>query len=426
MRYSMAAASLAHTYGNIATFANDFLVSLFPPNYFKTNYINSTIAYRDFATFNNNRKEFIKKQKPMIIMKPRIEMDMNDELPINQTYLAQRIYDINNDDIETGNLQNFFYDRDNKRQIQFLLNSLRIVFDVAIIVETQMEQINLAHYFKNRVRQNWEMTKVVGLESYISRDIMWLLAKDAGYEDIFTTSEENRIGEFLSYVNNHSMYPVTIKYKNASGRHEFFRYHHSHVNMAITGLSIDDPSKKNMVSDECYITFSLRCDFNTAGLYVYLSNNDVIFEQIRNEGLQDSNVLLGNDKLVPLFTPQYYATNRTMPNGWQVFTMPAFEIDTDEVPYPLDLSVLLNTSLTEAYNYHKKHGIPMTTFLDAVVLKGPREMEAERKEYRIDWEELKLYVYNCSITAEYRFIMLVNTEYLNNLLADIVKFREEK
>ena len=68
----------------------------------------------------------------------------------------------------------------------------------------------------------------------------------------------------------------------------------------------------------------------------------------------------------------------------------------------------------------------MTTFLDAVVLKGPREMEVERKEYRIDWDELKLYVYNCSITAEYRFIMLVNTEYLNNLLADIVKFREEK
>jgi hypothetical protein len=27
---------------------------------------------------------------------------------------------------------------------------------------------------------------------------------------------------------------------------------------------------------------------------------------------------------------------------------------------------------------------------------------------------------------EYHFILLVNTEYLNNLLADIVKFREER
>ena len=136
------------TYGNIATFVNQWLLDLFPKNYFKTDYINSTIAYRDFATYNNNRKEFIKKQKPMLILRPRIEIDTQDELPINQTYLANRIYDVMNDDIDTGNLQSFFEDRDNKRYIQFLLNSLRITFDVTIVVETLMEQINLVHYFK--------------------------------------------------------------------------------------------------------------------------------------------------------------------------------------------------------------------------------------------------------------------------------------
>lgn len=422
MRYSMAAASLAHTYGNIATFADSFLLSLFPPNYFKTNYINSTIAYRDFATFNNNRQEFIKKQKPMLLLRPRIEMDIQDELPINQTYLAQRIYDINNDDIETGNLQNFFFDKDNKRQIQFLLNALRINFDVTILVETQMEQINLAHYFKNRVRQNWEMTKIVGLESYISRDIMYLLAKDAGFEDVFTTSEENRIGEFLSYVNNNSMYPVTLKYKNASGRHEFFRYHHSHVNMAITGLSIDDPSKKGFVADACAINFTLRCDFNTAGLYVYLSNNDTVFEEFEKAGICEG---IDTIKLVNVTTPQVIY-NRTLPNGWQIFTTPAFDIDTDERPYPLDFSVLLNTSLNEAVSFHRKHGIPLTTFMGVEVLKNNRTMEIEKNEYYIDWDNLTLYVNNCNINQEYRFILYVNTEYLNNLLADIVKFREER
>ena len=424
MRYSMAAASMAHTYGNIATFANSWLLSLFPPNYFKTNYINSTIAYKDFVTYNNNRKEFIKKQKPMILLRPRIEIDTLDELPINQTYLAQRIYDIHNDDIETGNLQNFFFDRDNKRQIQFLLNALRINFDVTIAVETQMEQINLVHYFKNRVRQNWEMTTVVGLESFISRDIMYLLAKDAGFEDVFTTSEENRIGEFLSYVNNNSMYPVTIKYKNASGRHEFFRYHHSHVNMAITNLSIDDPTKKGFVSDECLINFTLRCDFNTAGLYVYLSNNDTVFEEFEREGISEG--VLEQTKLINVTTPQKIYNSRTLPNGWQIFTTPAFDIDTDERPYPLDFSVLLNVSLMEAVKYHNKHGIPLTTFMDIEVLKNNRTMEIERKEYEIDWNNLTLLVYNCNKNQEYRFILSVNTVYLNDLLADIVNFRDEK
>lgn len=424
MRYSMAAASMAHTYGNIANFANQWLLSLFPPNYFKTDYINSTIAYRDFATYNNNRKEFIKKQKPMLLLRPRIEIDIQDELPINQTYLANRIFDINNDDIETGNLQNFFFDKDNKRQIQFLMNALRINFDVTIVVETQMEQINLVHYFKNRVRQGYEMTVLANLESFISRDIMYLLAKDAGFEDVFTTSEESRIGEFLTYVNRHSMYPVTLKYKNASGRHEFFRYHTSHVNMAITGLSIDDPGKKNQVTDECLINFTLRCDFNTAGLYVYLSNNDTVFEEFERENLHLTDIFR-ETSMISVVTPQK-VYNRTLPNGWQIFTTPAFDIDTDERPYPLDFSVLLNTSLNEAVRYHRKHGIPLTTFMDIEVIKNNRTMKPENKEYEIDWDNLTIYVYNCNINVEYRFILSVNTLYLNELIQDIVNFKDEK
>ena len=426
MRYSMASASMAHTYGNITTFVNHWLLDLFPKNYFKTNYINSTIAYRDFATYNNNRKEFIKKQKPMLLIRPRIEIDTQDELPINQTYLANRIYDVMNDDIDTGNLQTFFDDRDNKRYIQFLLNSLRIVYDVSIVVETLMEQINLVHYFKNRVRQGYDMTVIAYLESFISRDIMYLLAKDAGFEDVFLKNPEERkhtMGDFLSYVNNNSLYPVTVKYKNSSGRHEFFRFHPTYVNMAITNLSIDEPSKKNQVVEESFISFSLRCDFNTAGMYLYLSNNDAIFEPDVNTPSMDNPI---KDDMVPIVTPQNIYSNRTLPNGWQIFTTPAFDIDSDERPYPLDFSVLLNTSLNEAVNYHIKNGIPLTTFMDIEILKNNRSMELEKGEYEIDWNNLTVYIHNCDIVQEYRFILSVNTLYLNELLADIVKFKEER
>ena len=332
-----------------------------------------------------------------------------------------------NDDIDTGNLQSFFDDRDNKRYIQFLLNSLRITFDVTIVVETLMEQINLVHYFKNRVRQGYDMTILAYMESFISRDIMYLLAKDAGYEDVFLKDPEERkhtMGDFLSYVNNNSLYPVTVKYKNASGRHEFFRYHPTYVNMAITGLSIDEPSKKNQVVEECYINFSLRCDFNTAGLYVYLSNNDAIFDEKIYE--QTATVDELRTDMVPVITPQHAYTNRTLPNGWQIFTTPAFDIDSDERPYPLDFSVLLNTSLNEAIYYHKKNGIPLNTFLDIEILKNNRTMDIELKEYEIDWNNLTVYIYNCNVVQEYRFILSVNTLYLNELLADIVKFKEER
>lgn len=420
MRYSMAAASLAHTYGNVTMFINDWLLNLFPKDYFKTNYINSTIAYRDFATFNNNRKAFIKKQKPMLLVRPRIEIDVEDELPINQTYFANRIYDVMNEDIETGNLQNFFYDRDNTRQIQFLMNALRINFDVSLVVETMMEQINLVHYFKNRVRQERGMTIIGYLESFISRDIMYVLAKDAGFEDVFTEEGKHRMGEFLTYVNNHSMYPVTMKYKNSSGRHEFFRLHQTHLNLIINGLSIDDLSKKGVVSNEAIINFTVTCDFTTAGMYVYTSENEEVFEDMFSKFTDD----IGAD-FTPVLTPQVIF-GTTLPNGWNIYMTPAFEIDTDEVPYPLPFEELMNTSLLEAVDYHRKNGIPLTTFLAVEVLKNNKTMDPEKGEYYIDWDNLTLYVNNCNIIQEYRFILSVHTLYLNDLLADIVKFREEK
>lgn len=422
MRYSMAAASMAHTYGNVTTFINNWLLSLFPNEYFKTNYVNSTIAYRDFTTYNNDRRQFLKKQKPMLILRPRIEIDVQDELPINQTYLANRIYDVMDEDIETGNLQNFFWDKDNNRQIQFLMNALRINFDVTIMVETMMEQINLVHYFKNRVRQGYDMRILACLESFISRDIMYTLAKDAGYEEVFTKEGSHKMGEFLSYVNNNSLYPVTVKYKNSSGRHEFFRFHHAYLDIAINNLSIDEPVKKNHVVDECYINFSVRCDFNTAGMYVYLSDNDKVFE---NNTIDLSEDLIA-DELIPIMTPQQIFSKRTLPNGWQMFTAPAFDIDTNEVPYPLDFSVLLNTSLMEAVKYHRKNGIPLITFMNIDVLKNNRTMEIERNEYSIDWDNLTVYINNCNVNQEYRLLLSVNTQYLNDLLADIVKFKEER
>jgi len=262
----MSSASMAHTYGNVTTLVNQWLTRLFPKKYFKTNYVNSTIAYKDFAQYTSKRSEFLKKNKPMLVMRPRIETDTLDDLPINQTYLANRIYDMANDDIDTGNLQQFFYDEENHRQIQFLMTALRINFDVTLIVDTLMEQLNLYHYFKQRVRQEWTSVMIADLESFISRDIMYLLAVDAGYEDVFTDGK--RMGDFLSYVNSHSIYPVTVKYKNSSGRHEFFRFHPCHLNVTIQNLAIDEGNKKGQIYDSYNITFSVRCDFITAGCII--------------------------------------------------------------------------------------------------------------------------------------------------------------
>ena len=160
---------------------------------------------------------------------------------------------------------------------------------------------------------------------------------------------------------------------------------------------MDEGSKKNMVSSEYMINFTVRCDFKTAGLYVYLSENENVFDDI----ISDSTTLDENE-LMPVMTPQKVFTDNNLPEGWHYFTVPAFDIDTEDIPYPLHFAPLLNVSLEEAVDYHRKNGIPLTTFMNVEILKNDRTMEVDKGEYKIDWDNLIAYIYNCNRQQEYR------------------------
>ena len=81
-----------------------------------------------------------------------------------------------------------------------------IEFEVTIICETIMEQINLMTYFNNRVRQDKIFDLSTALESQIPRKIIDLLSNDLG---IPVYDENQSTKRFLDYMNSHSGYPVT-------------------------------------------------------------------------------------------------------------------------------------------------------------------------------------------------------------------------
>ena len=86
----------------------------------------------------------------------------------------------------------------------------------------------------------------------------------------------------------------------------------------------------------------------------------------------------------------------------------------------------INTSLNEAIKYHKKNGIPLDSFMNIEVHKNDRIMDEKRGEYKIDWDNLTILIYNCNIHQDYRLIITVFTKYLNDLLDDIIHYSDEK
>lgn len=412
MEYSVAQTSLAHTYGNVTCQIVEYLKSMFPTNYFSTVHISSTIAYRQFNIFQNSNKEFLKKRKPMLIVRPRIEINDQDVFLYN-TYLTRRLTD-NYMDTSFTNLQPFIYDAENGNCMKFLLNRLKILFDVTIVTETQIEQLNISHFFKNRVRQDAPFFIQTSLESYIPRELMRLIAEDIG-KPLY--DENGSIKPFLDYLNSVSIYPITYKMKNSSGNDEFFRHYPVNIDTTIMGLAIDDGSKKGFVSDMFTTTFTVSTEFNAAGLYYYFAANP---ERIANV---DMNIMVEDDKkIIPLFTISSLEVSKPE-EGWNVYCAPMYVVMSK--PDITDISGLINNSLKACIDYHKTHGINYNIFMSYKVIKDNVEL-TEGIDYKFDIDKFELITYNCNPNSTYRFIMYVNTLYINDLINDILNLSEEK
>lgn len=422
--YSMAMPSIAHVYGNLSSFITEYVKQLFPENEFRTVYINTTIAYRNFARFNiNANREFFKKRKPMLLVKPRMELDTSDTF-LDGTLFTKRITDMV-DARDWGNLQDFFIDKRKGLYIKFLMNRLVMFYDISLVYETQMRQINHAHYLKNRIRQNAPFTVTTNLESMLSRDMVILLSKLAGLDAVH--GDKIDAPKILDYMNRHSVYPVTYKMKNSVGRDEFFRYHPAHVELTFGNMDISDGDKTGQITDNYFLNFTIRAEFSTAGLYYLFSGKKAIDDKYRYFGHVTEETESGT--IIPMFTSKG-VFDAYVPDGWNLYTCPTFHIDPDDPkPFILDIeNQIFNESLKVCVDYHRRHHIPMTTFLDMRCIKNNRVMSEERGEYEMMWDNnpISVKVFNWNPASTYRLLVSVNTVYINELVGEIQNMNDEK
>ncbi len=413
MGYCLAQTSLAHTYGNVTAFMLEYIKGLFPKDYFQTITVSSKIAFKEFDVLKNVNKDVFKKTKPMLIIRPRVDIEANDNF-LAGTYLTTRIDD-NYCDVDFSNLQDFISDKHRGAEMKFLLNRIRMIFEVAIITETQIDQLNQAFYFKNRVRQEIPFFLSTSLESYIPRDMMELMANDIG---IPVYDENGSVKKFLDYVNSNSIYPVSYKMKNSSGNDEFFRFYPVNIDTVITGLSIDDGNKKGFVSDTYTISFSVVTEFNTAGLYYYFSErpeviDDIVFGMGGNT----------DGRMVPLFTIKNLHSE-VLPDGWTEYAAPIYKVESNKTPDELDIMPIMNNSLIKCINHHKENGIPLDVFLQTIVMMDNKVL-TPYKDYFIDFNNYKVITKKLNMDSTYRLIINVNTLYINTLIKDLFNLDAE-
>jgi hypothetical protein len=409
--YAVAPMSLAHTFGNMTAFVTEYIKGMFPKDYFKTVNIASSIAYRHFSVFDSRNKNFIKKNKPMLIVRPRVDI-MNNDVFLNGTLLTTRITD-NFYDRDFGNLQPFIEDNKRGIYVKYLANRIKMYFDITFIFETQIEQLNQAMYLKNRVRHEIPFVIQTHLENNVPREIMQGVAKDAGI-DINDTKT------FLDYVNKHSYYPVTYKLKNSTGLDEYFRYYPAYIDAIFTGFTIEDGSKKGFVDDAYPMSITLETEFFTSGIYFFFTKNP---ETITDFSLSISTE--DGQSIIPIYTMPA-VSNIEPPEGWELYANTLYKVETSAQPDHLDFSSLINKSLKSAIDYHLKNSIPLNPLIKIFVYKDSELLDINKGDFEVDYSTLTLITNKVNTTSTYRLLIYVNIYYINNLISNILRINEEK
>ena len=412
MNYIYASPSSAHTYGNMTAFAVEYIKGLFPKNYFNTVQVSSKIAFKEFNIFQNKNKEFFKKNKPILVIRPRIELNNRDTF-LNGTYLTTRIAD-NFSDVDFGNLQDFIQDKDKGINIKYLMNRVNMYFDITVIVETHMAQLDLMSYLKNRIMIERPFNVRTCLENQVPREFINILSQESG---VPIYDENNSISNFIEYINSNSIYPVTYKMKNSTGNDEFFRYYPVNCDTMFTEFSLDDGNKKGMIYSSFSLTSTMSMEFYTAGLFYYFTQKPELLTDV-NIGIETDN------KIIPIFTMNNIFESE-LPNGWSLYASPLFKVDSMKIPEVLDLTMLTNESLNNVVKYHKDKGMDISTFLTIRVSKD-NDILVKDRDYTVDYDTMKVVVRRLNMDSTYRLYMYVNPLYINNLISHMYDFDKEK
>ena len=409
MSILQANSSVTHTYGNVACIAMDYVQKFFEPDYFKKVHISTKLAHRQLNIYKTNL-EFWKLHKPILLMRPRIEVVDNSKWFYGAA-ATNRMTNITSP-MEFGDTIELLKDRKNGNKLDFIWNRAKIYYDVVIIVDSFNEQLNVANYLSNAIIPDTPFLLPTALESYVPKHIIYRLADNLGIP-------RDNTADILLYLNTHGHTPFTYKYKNGSGNDEFFSLYNTNIEMISSELSLDDGSTKGMVAGNFTLSFTLSCEFNMmACYYLFIRDNDDRYIRCPHNDIEKDAITEN------LFTiPLLYKLD--LEPGWKLYAAPAFFVDGKEDS--INLNEIMTEDLISIMNFQRKRHFKEDTLIRFRVFRNRCELE-NGVDFIVDNTDLNnitLTVKECNPKVTYRLFVIINNAYIHSLEAEFLDFNKE-
>lgn len=390
---------MMHAVGNVTAVMLQFIVDRFPNNTFNTVMPSTKLAHRQLR---HTPKQIRSQPYPMCIVNPRISLSGLDNRLAAGSFGTTTWSSTSNRFQNRSEMPELFFDKQKGIEWRGKINRVVLYLDFVLSFQSMTEQLNWASYLINLIPTDGGFFGVdTALELAIPDGF---LEETARYAGIPVHGEDDDVCAFTDYLNMHSMFPIS--YRFSSGRHKdaFYTYYMTELLCSISDLNYSNITKtNNLVEEDCPITFTMRCEFNTIGLF------DL---SVPNPGPYRIITPPKSSIAIPIFSDSFNERDFPLSYGWSILAKPIVKLDWDE--HEVSISSVLGITLNRMIDYHLKHGIDVNLFI-AVKLRENHDLIEDG--YYVDWERRMLVLTNVKYTSTYRLIIVYNKLYMNDMLS---------
>lgn len=392
---------MVHAVGNVTAIAMRFILDLFPPNTFATALPSTTIAHRQLR---HVPKQIRTQAYPLCIVNPRVSLSGLDNRLAAGSFATTTWGPISNRFQNRSEMEKLFFDKQKEIEWRGKINRVVLSLDFVLSFQSIAEQIRWASYLINKVpMENGFFDINTALELALPDGF---LEETSRYAGLPVHDETGSVARFVDYLNMNSVFPVSYRFSSGRHRDAFYMYYMSPILCSIHEFSYNNATKSsNLVEADCPITFTMRCEFNTIGLFDLSVPNP---GPVRYLDPSSSSVV------IPIFSDSFNDKDFPVLYGWSIVAKPIIQLDWGETE--IDISPCFGNSVLHIIDYHLEHNIPIDLFID-VKLRENRDIISDG--FEINWKTKKLVFTNAHYTHTYRLIIVMNKLYVNNWLLDM-------
>ena len=416
-------ASLSAIIGNCSQVIKTWFIDIFPNDFFKYIYIDTSMSSTIFAKERDN--VFNRYGSPTLVIRPRFDFDDNTLFGRLPMWMNTNYFNFRN---LQGNYQPIFGDTTNGIFIYSIPDRIKISFDIEIGCSSRMQQLNIAHYLKSNVlHKGYFKLTGVRMEAQVPK-LFIACTHDLMHFDM---NDPDSHAEFTDYLGSYSAEKITEKVNPASGDPLYYYMYDTNLICNFdNNPEVDDGEQKEQIRTNFRVTDSMTVDFWVPSTFYFetmkiLDPNDYKLGWDIND-MSDKIDMVYTMQLIPdnyytrqdgvnfhFYKKQGYITEYSFPIEDENDPSSTFDI--------IPLRHFVKKDIVDVANYCMKYGVDMKNIFEFRLYEENRAVNPELLE--MDWKKVRMKHRKPKPNTNYHLFLYIGVKEYNRVLERVEKLR---